>query len=154
MGSEGADLYRRCWRQGCTNDPEARQALAVGGTTSCYRCSIFLIGAAGNDLQRVVRQRPLQSLGFVSRRSHPDVALFLGGKNHRHGLRMDRFDDRVRRRCQEAKDVVRPWDRLRLGATVTLELGPDAGEGEQRAVVIVGNSIRLASEVESGDALS
>ena len=66
---------------------------------------------------------------------------------------MDRFDDRVRRRCQEAKDVVRPWDRLRLGATVTLELGPDAGEGEQRAVVIVGNSIRLASEVESGDAL-
>jgi hypothetical protein len=32
---------------------------------------------------------------------------------------------------------MRPWHRLRLGATITVERRPDAGEGEQRAVIAV-----------------
>jgi hypothetical protein len=69
-------------------------------------------------------QRPLQGLCLVPWCPHPDVALLLRGQDHRHGLRVDRFNDRVRRRRQEAIDEV--------GA----ELSPDAGEGEQRPVVI------------------
>jgi hypothetical protein len=44
---------------------------------------------------------------------------------------MDRFNDRVRCRGQEAVDQVRAGDRLRLGATVALELGPEPAKGEQ-----------------------
>jgi hypothetical protein len=29
-------------------------------------------------------------------RAHPDITLLVGGQDHRHGLRMDRLDDRVR----------------------------------------------------------
>jgi len=49
---------------------------------------------------------------------------------------MDWLDHRIRCRRQEAVDVVRPRYRLRLRAPVALELGPDAGKGRQRAVVI------------------
>src|SRR5262245_45352777 len=49
---------------------------------------------------------------------------------------MDRRDDGVRGRCQEAIDEMRPGDRLRLRAAVSLELGPDAGEHEQRSAVV------------------
>jgi hypothetical protein len=49
---------------------------------------------------------------------------------------MYRLDHRVRRGRQEPVDEVRAGDWLRLRATVALEFGPDAGEGEQRAVVI------------------
>jgi hypothetical protein len=38
--------------------------------------AIFLIDAARNDLQRIVRQRPLQRLGFVPWRAHPRVPFF------------------------------------------------------------------------------
>jgi hypothetical protein len=51
---------------------------------------------------------------------------------------VDRLDDRVRHRREEAIDKVWARDRLRLRATVTVELGPDAGEGEQGLVVIEG----------------
>ena len=51
---------------------------------------------------------------------------------------MDRLDDRVRRRGQEAIDEVRPGDRLGLRAPVAFELGPDASEGEERPVVVEG----------------
>ena len=37
---------------------------------------IFLIGATGDDLQRIVGQRPLQRLRFIPWRAHPDVSLF------------------------------------------------------------------------------
>jgi multidrug resistance efflux pump len=46
------------------------------------------------------------------------------------------FDDRVGRRRQEAVDKVGAGDGFRLGAAVSAEFGPDAGEGEQRTVVI------------------
>jgi hypothetical protein len=37
---------------------------------------------------------------------------------------------RVRRRRQEAIDEMRPGDRLRLGATVALELSPEPAKDE------------------------
>ena len=37
---------------------------------------------------------------------------------------------------QEAVDQMRAGDRLRLGATVALELGPEPAEGEQRSVFV------------------
>jgi hypothetical protein len=40
----------------------------------------------------------LQSLGFVPRCSHPNVALFSGRQDHRHCFRVNRFNDGVRRR--------------------------------------------------------
>jgi hypothetical protein len=49
---------------------------------------------------------------------------------------MYRLDNCVRRRRQEAMDQVRAGDRLRLGATVPLELGSEPAEGEQRSVHI------------------
>jgi hypothetical protein len=49
---------------------------------------------------------------------------------------VDGFDDRVGRRRQEAVDKVGAGDGFRLGAAVSAEFGPDAGEGEQRTVVI------------------
>jgi hypothetical protein len=49
----------------------------------------------------------LQRFGLVPRRPHPDVPFLIGGQDHRHGLGMDRPDDRIRRRRQEAIDVVR-----------------------------------------------
>src|SRR6195256_6909772 len=50
---------------------------------------------------------------------------------------MDRLDDRVGCGCQEAVDVVWTGDRLRLRASVAPKLGPDAGEGAQRAILVL-----------------
>jgi hypothetical protein len=45
----------------------------------CAQCSrrrpVFLVGTTRDDLQRVVGQWPLQRLGFVPRRAHPNVPL-------------------------------------------------------------------------------
>src|SRR4051794_23192740 len=49
---------------------------------------------------------------------------------------MDRFDDHVRCRRQESVDEMRAGDWLGLRPSVALELGPDAGEGEERPVVV------------------
>jgi hypothetical protein len=49
---------------------------------------------------------------------------------------MDRLDDGVRCRRQKAVDLMRPRHRIRLRAAITVERRPDAGEGEQRAVVV------------------
>src|SRR6516225_5526793 len=64
-----------------------------------------------------------------------DIALLIGRQDHRHRLLMDRRDDGIRRGRQKAVDLMRARDRLRLGATVAAERGPDAGEGEQRPVI-------------------
>jgi hypothetical protein len=90
---------------------------------------IFLVDAARDDLQRIIRQRPLQRLGLIPRRAHPHVALFIGRQDHRHRLRMDRFDNGIRRRRQEPIDEMRTQHRFRLGAPVAPELGPDSSEG-------------------------
>jgi hypothetical protein len=36
---------------------------------------IFLIGAARHDLQSIIRQRPLQRLGFIPGRAHPTAKM-------------------------------------------------------------------------------
>ena len=48
---------------------------------------------------------------------------------------MDRLDDGIRGRCQEAVNLMRPRDRLRLGATIAVERGPYSGEREQRPIL-------------------
>jgi len=72
-------------------------------------------------------------------RAFTRVPFFIGGQDHRHGFGMDRLDDRVRCRRQEAVDQVRAGDRLGLGATVAFELRPDAGKSCQRPIVIQGD---------------
>src|SRR5258708_1663811 len=42
------------------------------------RRPIFLVCATRNDPQSVVRQWPLQCLGFIPRYTHPNVAFFIG----------------------------------------------------------------------------
>jgi hypothetical protein len=49
---------------------------------------------------------------------------------------MDRLDDGVRCRRQEAVDQTRAGNGFRLGAPVALELAPDASEREQRPIVV------------------
>jgi hypothetical protein len=61
-----------------------------------------------------------------SRGAYPDVTLLFRREDHRHCLRIDRLDHCVRCGRQEAIDEMRPRDRLRLGATITLELGPES----------------------------
>jgi len=48
------------------------------------------------------------------------------------------LDDRIRRRREEAVDVVWPWERLGLRAAIAFEFGPDTGEGEQRPALVEG----------------
>src|ERR1700675_2497073 len=67
---------------------------------SCSRL-IFLVHSTGDDLERVIRQRSLQRLGFIPRRSHPDVALLVGRQDYRHCLRMNCLTTRVRGGRQE-----------------------------------------------------
>lgn len=61
-----------------------------------------------HDLQRLIRQRPLQRLRLVPGRTHPRVSLFICRQDHGHRLRMDRLHNRIRRDGQEAIDLVRP----------------------------------------------
>ena len=121
----------------CPDNPAGgRQRANRSPSLSCCRRAILFVGAAHDDPERIIRQRPLQGLRFIPRCAHPNVLLLVGRQDHRHRLGMDRLDHRVRCRRQEAVDQVRPRDRLRLGATVAFELGPEPAEGEQRSVLI------------------
>src|SRR6516165_12713769 len=62
---------------------------------------IFLVLATHDDFERILREWPLQSLRLIPWRAHPDIVLLGGRQYHWHRLRMDRRDNRVRRRCQE-----------------------------------------------------
>jgi hypothetical protein len=84
--------------------------------------------AARHYLEGVVRQRPLQSPGFVPRHAHPDLARFVGRQDDWHGFRVYRLDDHVWRRGQEAVDVMWPGNRFRFGAAVAAVFGPDPGD--------------------------
>ncbi len=120
---------------------------------SCCGRLIFFRFSACHDSQRAIRQWSLKSFGLIPRRAHPHVVFLLCGQDHRHGLWVDRFNDRVWRRRQEAVDQMRAGDRLRLGATVALELGPEPAEGEQRSVFVERNqttSFFLVSGFGSG----
>jgi hypothetical protein len=110
--------------------------LSVGvGAYSCCRLVLF-VGPAHDDPERVVQQRSLQRLRVIPRCAHPYVAFFIGGQDHRHGLRVDRLDHRVRRCREKTVDLMRPRPRLRLRAAITVERRPDASEGEQGAVLV------------------
>jgi hypothetical protein len=76
------------------------------------------------------------ALCLIPRRVHPHVAFFRRRQDHWHCLWVDRLNDRVRRRGQEAVDQVRAGERLRLGATIAFEFGPDTGERKRRAIII------------------
>jgi hypothetical protein len=111
--------------------------LVAAGSCALLRCRpIFLLRPAHHDRERVVRQRPLRSLRLIPRRPHPHIALLVGRQDHRHRLRMDGCYDRVRRRRQEAIDLMRPRDRLGLRAAVAVEGRPDARKCERGAVLI------------------
>ncbi len=69
---------------------------------------------------------------------HPDIALLIGRQDHRHRLRMDWLDHRVRRCREKAADLMRSWRRLRLRAAIPVERRPEASKGEQRAVILRG----------------
>ena len=115
-GGEGRE---QCFPE--TSGAKANPYAATGYRSS--RRSIFLISlisAAHHDLQRIISQWPLQGLRFVPRRTHPNVAFLVGGQDHWHRLRMDRFDDGVRRRRQEAVDLMWTGYRLGLGAPVAI----------------------------------
>jgi hypothetical protein len=90
---------------------------------------IFLRLSAHHDPQRMVWQWPLQRRSLSPWCAHPHVAFFFGGQDYRHSLGMDRLNDRIRRRRQEAVDKMRTRDRLGLGAAVGAGFGLDAGEG-------------------------
>lgn len=67
---------------------------------------------------------------------HPDVAFLVRGQDHRHRFGVDRLDDGVRRRRQEALDVVRSGYRLRFRAAVASKLGPDASEAVEGTILV------------------
>jgi hypothetical protein len=92
---------------------------------------------AHDDPERIIRQRSLQRLRFIPRCAHPHVAFFIGNQDHWHCLGMDRFDHRVRCRRQKAIDLMRSRHRLRLRAAITVERGPHASEGAERAIIIL-----------------
>ena len=97
-------------------------------------CSpVFLIPAAHHQRDRVIRQRPLQRLGLIPWRAHPHVAFLIGGQDYRHGIRMDRLDDRVRRCREKTVDEVR-------GPGTGLDLVP-------RSPL---NSVQMPANVHSG----
>src|SRR3954454_23122536 len=94
---------------------------------------IFLFGTSHNDLEHIFGQWPLQCLGFIPGRPHPNLTFLVRRQDHRHGLRMDWLNDAVRRRGEEAIDKVRAGYRLRFRAAVAFELGPYPTEREKRA---------------------
>src|SRR5580704_13376581 len=97
---------------------------------------VFLVGAAHDNLQRMVGERALQRLRLIPWSAHPDVTFLLSRKDYRHRLRMDRRDNGVRRRGQETIDKMGAGDRLRLRAALSFEFGPDPGEAEQWAALV------------------
>ena len=51
---------------------------------------------------------------------------------------MDRLDHRIRRRRQEAVDIMRAGDGLGLRAAIAFVPRPNAGEGGERPIIIEG----------------
>ena len=138
---EGNDLIQyRCSECGrteiCVSFDDPEQVYERQRDTGSCGSLVLLVRSPRDDLQGVIRQRPLQRLRLVPRRAHPDVALFVRRQDHRHRLWVDWFDDCVRRGREKTIDIMRPRHRLRLRAAITVERRPDASEGEQRAIIV------------------
>src|ERR1700741_350721 len=80
-------------------------AWSGASSMSGHRFVVVLLRALGHDLERPIRKRALQSLGFIPRCAHPRVALFGRGEDHRHRLLMHAADFGVRLARKERKDV-------------------------------------------------
>jgi hypothetical protein len=84
--------------------------------------------AARHKFSRHHRTTTLQRFRLIPRRTQPYVATFVGREDDRHGFRMDRLNDRIRRRRKEAVDVVRSgklhqnsiscWTRIRFRVSI------------------------------------
>jgi hypothetical protein len=88
--------------------PEDRCTIMGDASWSGYRRAILFVGPAHVDPERIIWQWPLQRLGLVPRRAHPDIPFFIGGQDHWHRLRVDRLDDRVWRCREKTIDLMRP----------------------------------------------
>lgn len=71
---------------------------------------IFPVRTSHDDLERIVRQRPLQRLCFISASAQPDLPLLGSRENDRHSLGMHRLDHGVRRGRQKSINKMRPWN--------------------------------------------
>ena len=60
--------------------------LRSGGGPRRARDLVFLVCASGDNPDRVIGQRPLQRLGLVPWRAHPNVALFVRLQDDWHRL--------------------------------------------------------------------
>src|ERR1700739_1533738 len=69
---------------------------------------IFLVGTPGDDLERIIRQRPSQRPRLIPWRAHPHVAFFLGDQDkcsHSTAINADQWLDHVRLSDLEARFV-------------------------------------------------
>ncbi|MEH2563463.1 hypothetical protein V1289_003090 [Bradyrhizobium sp. AZCC 2289] len=47
---------------------------------------VFLVDSSRDDLERIIRQRPLQRLRLIPRRAHPDIALLVRRQDRITGI--------------------------------------------------------------------
>jgi hypothetical protein len=75
VGPEGGRAAFDGWHRAMK--PDGRRAIM--GERRAWSCchSIFFVRPAHHDLERIIRQRPLQRLRLISRRAHPQIALFV-----------------------------------------------------------------------------
>jgi hypothetical protein len=73
-------------------------------TSPLRRSTILLVGTTRHDPQ----QRRLQRLRLIPWRAQPNVPFLVSHHDHRYRLGMDRLDNGVRRRRQEAVDIGAP----------------------------------------------
>jgi hypothetical protein len=71
------------WIEANIKLPEGVRALpgagpSVGASARSCRRLVLFVGPAHDDPERVVRQWPLQRLGFIPRCAHQNVSLFIG----------------------------------------------------------------------------
>jgi hypothetical protein len=68
----------------------------VEPNAAVYFMRLFFVRAACDDPDRVIRRWPLQGLGLIPWRAHPNITLLVCVRDDRHSLRVDGFDYRVR----------------------------------------------------------
>jgi hypothetical protein len=151
-------------KSGALSDTAMRQAIASAGTDFTaeqragggytrpasqqqgwhpdrVRRPVLLLAPGDNRKQRIGK-RTLQVQRLADRRRKPGVALLGRGQDDGHGLGMDRRHDGVGLAGQEGEQLVRAFDRLRLGAARTGPGPPQTREGEQRPVLAQREPVR------------
>src|ERR1700677_4286335 len=113
-------------------------SLPIAGCTSADSCrgAVFFVGPAADDADGINRQCPLKRFClYQGARIHTSRS---SGVVRIAGLALGwiGLTIRVRRCCQESIDQVRTGHRFRLWAAIALERDPEAGEREQRTLVV------------------